>query len=109
LPDLCPDKRKLVGAFFLLSAVTLWLRLSKLIIEMLIMPDIGLEIDVIRARAILRWLMLALQLAYGVFSGATASVAQESPTFNVGAILPLSGPLADFGTAVRNGMELAVK
>jgi hypothetical protein len=80
-----------------------------LILGELIMPEIGLEIAVIRGRFMLRWLMLALQLAYALFSGATATVAQDSPTFKVGAILPLSGPLADFGTAVRNGMELAVK
>jgi ABC-type branched-subunit amino acid transport system substrate-binding protein len=73
------------------------------------MRDIGLEIDMIRGRFTLRWLMLTLQLAYALFAGATAAVAQESSTFNVGAILPLSGPLADFGTAARNGMELAVK
>jgi len=33
-------------------------------------------------------------------------IAEDSSIFNVGATLPLSGPLADFGTAVRNGMEL---
>jgi branched-chain amino acid transport system substrate-binding protein len=99
----------LSGLFFLLSAVTLWCKLSKLILGELIMPEIGQETDVMRERFILRRLMLALQLAFALFAAATATIAQDSSTFNVGAILPLSGPLADFGTAVRNGMELAVK
>jgi branched-chain amino acid transport system substrate-binding protein len=38
---------------------------------------------------------------------AVSTVARRDHHFRVGAILPLSGPLADYGAAVRNGFELA--
>jgi len=38
---------------------------------------------------------------------AVSIVAHRDRHFRVGAILPLSGPLADYGAAVRNGFELA--
>jgi|GEM_PF-4500363 len=77
------------------------------------MPEIGQEIDVIRERFISTLLLVVMHLICAAIVEPTglfcSAVAQESSTFNVGAILRLSGPLADFGTAVRNGMELAVK
>jgi ABC-type branched-subunit amino acid transport system substrate-binding protein len=55
-------------------------------------------------------IQLVLTLLFcGVATRASYVEAQEPSTFTVGVIIPLTGALADFGAAVRNGMELAVK
>jgi hypothetical protein len=67
----------------------------------------------IRGKFISTLLLAVMQLACAAMVATTglfpSAVAQEFSDFNVGAILHLSRPLADFGSAVRSGMGLAVK
>jgi len=58
-------------------------------------------IKFIKASFLVSVILSALSLAYAEDS---ASVRQS---FNVGVIIPLTGELAEYGTAIRNGFELA--
>lgn len=48
-----------------------------------------------------------LTIFFTLFISLTASLATPKSPIRVGYILPLSGPLADFGIAIKNGVELA--
>ena len=54
------------------------------------------------------YLILAVAVA-GFFSFASPSKAGEAAKFKVGLILNLNGPAADYGLAIKNGVELARK
>lgn len=58
-----------------------------------------------------RLILALLLLSASLFAPVRPSVAGSEPdsSFTVTAILPLSGPFAEYGTAARNGIELARK
>lgn len=49
----------------------------------------------------------ALAILIGVSCGDVAAVAEDQVPMNIGVIVPLSGPIAEFGIAFKNGLQLA--
>lgn len=55
------------------------------------------------SRNIFTFTIVAMHFLVGV----SASLSEEHSTFKIGVILPLSGPVAEYGVAAKNGIELA--